>query len=107
MKMEGSGRVLKSSRILWSAVLVVWILTEYAVMHFQFEKHLHQVSSIGFYYRPRMVTLPLAIGLSTCQRLMKVMNLSGSDHREVLSRGIGSVMLISYVTLLAALLDLS
>ena len=105
--MEGSGRVLKSSRIVWAGVLVVWILTEYAVMHFQIERHLHRVSSIAFYYRPLMVTLPLAIGFSTCRRLEKVMNLSGSDNREHLSQGMGTVTLISYLTLLAALLDLS
>jgi hypothetical protein len=107
MEIEDFSHGVTASRLIWAGVLLVWVLTEYAVMHLQVKRQLHQLSSIAFYYRPLMITLPLAIGFITWRRLEKGINLSSSGNREQLSRGMGSVTLISYVTLLAALLDLS
>lgn len=107
MRTEAVGHPLKTSGVVWAGALLLWILTEYVVVHFQIARHLHSVSSMSFYYRPLMVTLPLAIGYTSCRRLEKVLNLDGLENREHVSRGMGSITLISYLTLVAALIDLS
>jgi hypothetical protein len=107
MKLKEPVRTFKASQIVWGIVVLSWILTEYVVMHFQIAKHLHRMGTIAFYYRPLMMTLPLSVGFSTYRRLQEVMSLSGSESKEHLSRGMSSITLISYLTVLAALLDLS
>jgi hypothetical protein len=106
MQIKDSKRTFCISRFIWIGTLLAWILTEYIVMYIEIAVHLYRICSIEFYYRPLMVTLPLAVGFNAFRWLEKALVLKEWDDREHLSRGLSTVTLVSYFALMAALLEL-
>jgi hypothetical protein len=97
---------LRVSRIIWVGAVLIWLLSEYVIMYSQIDRHLYRVSSMQFFYRPLMMSLPLAVGLGTFRRLEKVLALRGLDDAEHLSRGFGFVTFIFYLGLTATVIEL-
>jgi hypothetical protein len=105
MHNEKSNHFLRVSRIVWAGTLLIWVLSEYAVMCFQIDRHLYRVGSMQFYYRPLTMTLPLMVGFGTLRRLEKALVLRGLDDEEQLSRGFGFVTLIFYLGITATVIE--
>jgi ABC-type amino acid transport system permease subunit len=107
MQSEVTKQISPFSRILWAANLLIWLVAEIAVIHIEIERHLYRIGAINFYYRPLMVTLPLAVSFNVLRKLENVANLQEPNAREQLSRGIASIALVFYLVLISTLIELT